>query len=134
MGWEAFLAEDPTNPMERNARLQREQDEAMLRDLVAFRERRGLTQQDVADSLGVSQSAIARFETRERNPNLRTLRRYAIAVGAVTEHTVRSLEAHERHLDDTASQFGGSALIQAAWGSHHAETPRRPMSLGIAHA
>ena len=54
----------------------------LKRDLVALRERHGLTQPDVAERLGMTQSAVSQFERYDSNPTLRSLRRYALAVGA----------------------------------------------------
>lgn len=50
--------------------------------LVALRERHDLTQQHVADLMGISQSAVSKFEREDSNPTVGTLRRYALAVGA----------------------------------------------------
>lgn len=54
----------------------------LKRDLVALRERHGLTQPDVAERLGMTQSAVSQFERYDSNPTLRSLRHYALAVGA----------------------------------------------------
>lgn len=50
-------------------------------DLVELREKR-MTQKDVAERMGMSQSAVSQFERYDSNPTLTTLRRYALAVGA----------------------------------------------------
>ncbi|PQM75233.1 helix-turn-helix transcriptional regulator [Corynebacterium sp. J010B-136] len=50
--------------------------------LVKIREQRNLSQQQVGEALGLSQSAIAQFERYDSNPTLGTIRRYALAVGA----------------------------------------------------
>lgn len=59
--------------------------EDLKHDLVQLREDHGLDQQAVADLLGMSQSAVSQFERHDANPTLRTLRRYALAVGARLE-------------------------------------------------
>ena len=66
----------------------RERVEAMLaemrlqQDLVALRERRGLSQSDVAQLLGVSQPAIAKLESdRVMNAGIKTIARYVAACG-----------------------------------------------------
>ena len=51
------------------------------RELVAARARAGLTQDEVAARMGTTQSTIARLESGKRPPSLRTLQRYAQAVG-----------------------------------------------------
>ena len=50
--------------------------------LVKIREKRNLSQQQVGEYLGLSQSAIAQFERYDSNPTLGTIRRYALAAGA----------------------------------------------------
>ncbi len=54
----------------------------MARELIAARSRAGLTQGDVAQRMGTTQSVIARLEGGKRTPSLRTVQRYAQAVGA----------------------------------------------------
>ena len=52
------------------------------RELIAARSRAGLTQEEVAQRMGTTQSTIARLESGKRPPSLRTVQRYAAAVGA----------------------------------------------------
>lgn len=54
----------------------------MLTELVALRDRHGLTQHEMAYRMGVSQPTVAAFERYDSNPTLATIRRYAVAVGA----------------------------------------------------
>ena len=54
----------------------------LARELIAARSRAGLTQTDVAERMGTTQSVIARLEGGTRIPSLRTVQRYAEAVGA----------------------------------------------------
>lgn len=58
------------------------------RALIQARKEAGLSQRDVADVMGVEQSAVAAFESQDDDPRLSTLRRYALAVGASVEHRV----------------------------------------------
>lgn len=53
----------------------------MAHELIAARARAGLTQSDVAQRMGTTQSVIARLEGGKRAPSLRTVQRYAQAVG-----------------------------------------------------
>lgn len=53
-----------------------------LDDLISFRSALKMTQGDVAELMGVSQSAVSQFEHYDSNPTLATVRRYALAVGA----------------------------------------------------
>lgn len=55
---------------------------AIARELLAARVKAGLTQADVAERMGTSQSAVARLEAGTAAPALRSVQRYAQAVGA----------------------------------------------------
>lgn len=63
--------------------------------LVALRKRKGLTQQQIADRMGVDQSAISKLENvnnGRRKISAEQLNRYARAVGAYTGHIVLDAE------------------------------------------
>jgi len=53
----------------------------MARELIAARSRAGLTQDQLAQRMGTTQSVIARLESGRRAPSLRTVQRYAHALG-----------------------------------------------------
>lgn len=53
----------------------------LVRELIQARSRAGLTQSQVAERMGTTQSTIARLESG-KSPNLKTLKRYAQATGA----------------------------------------------------
>ena len=53
----------------------------MARELIAARSRAGLTQGQVAERMGTTQSVIARLESGRRGPSMRTVQRYANALG-----------------------------------------------------
>ena len=55
---------------------------AIAREMIAARARAGLSQAEVAQRMGTTQSVIARLESGKRPPSLRTVQRYAQAVGA----------------------------------------------------
>lgn len=74
------------------ARAQVRRDRQLIEALVKIRRSReqdGLTQKVVAERMGNDQSYISRFENLQANPNQRTIRAYAIAIGAEIEYTVR---------------------------------------------
>ncbi len=54
---------------------------AIAHELVAARARAGLSQAEVAQRMGTTQSVVARLESGRRPPSLRTVQRYAQAVG-----------------------------------------------------
>ncbi len=85
---------DPDSPSQRRADALAFADEKLHSDLVAARIRAGLTQQTVAERLGVSQPTIAAFERYDNDPHLSTVRRYAHAVGVVISHSVREDDGH----------------------------------------
>lgn len=63
-------------------------DRKMKAGLVEVRRNAGLTQQDVADILGITQQAVQKLERYDSDPKLSTLSRYANAVGAIVDHSV----------------------------------------------
>lgn len=64
------------------------EDQLLLVRLIECRKRAGLTQQDVAEALGLSQASVSAFERLGNDPHLSTVRRYARAVGAMVIHHV----------------------------------------------
>ncbi len=54
---------------------------ALARELIAARAAAGLTQADVAERMGTTQSVVARLESGRQPPSLRTVQRYASAIG-----------------------------------------------------
>ena len=54
----------------------------MMASLVALR-RETLTQAEVGERMGVTQPTVAELERYDANPRLSTVRRYALAVGAI---------------------------------------------------
>ena len=55
---------------------------AIAREMIAARARAGLSQAEVAQRMGTTQSVVARLESGKRPPSLRSVQRYAQAVGA----------------------------------------------------
>lgn len=53
----------------------------LARQLIEVRTRAHLTQSDVAQRMGTTQSVVARLEGGKQTPSLRTMQRYAQAVG-----------------------------------------------------
>lgn len=63
---------------------------AIARELIAARARAGLSQSEVAQRMGTTQSVVARLESGKRPPSMRTVERFAQAVGG---HVVFRIEA-----------------------------------------
>lgn len=70
--------------------------------LCAARKSQRLTQRDVADRMGTTQSAVSSIEKGTVTPRIRTLARYAAAVGYQMDLTFR-------RLDDPTGAIGASA-------------------------
>lgn len=61
----------------------------LISQLIALRKKRNLSQELVGTRMGISPSAVESFEGDDSNPTLSSIRRYALAVGATIEHTVK---------------------------------------------
>ena len=85
-----FLGLESETPTERRARILAGNDGDLLASLIAVRKTNGLTQQDLADRMGVTQATVAYFERYDSDPKLSTIRRYAHAVEALVDHTVEA--------------------------------------------
>lgn len=85
----ADLEQDLADPAFRAAWESIADEFAALDGLLEARRRAGLTQEQVAERMGVKQSALARIESsltsRKHSPSLATLRKYAAAVGCRIE-------------------------------------------------
>ncbi len=62
---------------------------AIAHELIAARTRAGLSQSEVAQRMGTTQSVVARLESGKRPPSMRTVERFAQAVGG---HVVLRIE------------------------------------------
>lgn len=62
---------------------------AIARELIAARTRAGMSQVEVAERMGTTQSVVARLESGKRPPSMRTVERFAQAVGG---HLVLRIE------------------------------------------
>jgi predicted transcriptional regulator len=62
-----------------------EEEFSIAAQLIEARSKANLTQEQVARRMGTTQSVVARLESGHPLPSLRTLRRYASAVGSKVE-------------------------------------------------
>lgn len=83
----AWLGVDLTDPVQRLANDLARGDREFLDHLVEHR-RLKFTQSEVAERMGISQSAVSQFESGDRDPQLSTVRRYALALELMIEHKV----------------------------------------------
>lgn len=65
-----------------------QEDQKLVTDLIAARHACGLTQDALAEILGVSQATVSAFERIGNDPKLSTIRRYARAVDVMVRHHV----------------------------------------------
>jgi transcriptional regulator with XRE-family HTH domain len=61
----------------------------LIEQLVEIRVNKGLSQQDVADLLGVTQPAIAQLEYVTSNPTINRIKLYALALGVELQLSVK---------------------------------------------
>lgn len=79
--WDRYVKKEIRKPAVRRAY---EEETSVLKiglELVNQRRRKGLTQAEVARRIGTSAPQLSRTERRPENANMRTLMRYAAAVG-----------------------------------------------------
>ena len=67
-----------------------EDEFALASQLIEARSRAGLTQAEVAERMGTSQSTVARLESGGAKPSLSTLKRFATATGARVRITLEA--------------------------------------------
>lgn len=105
------------SPSQRRATALAEADYRLLGELVKLRKERGLTQQQVAEALGISQPAVAGFERHDADPKLSTIRRYAHAIGASVTHAVSGDDSWaDRHASQARENVGsGTMKVQIAF-------------------
>ena len=70
------------NPAVRQAYDAQAPEFELARELIAARTHAGLTQGEVAARMGTTQSVVARIESGRSTPSMRTVQRFASAVGA----------------------------------------------------
>lgn len=87
----------------------------VAQDLVALREARGLSQRQLAEQLGVTQSAIAQLESAEpRNLELLTLVRAATALGGRVDVSIRARSTPRRRAGRRAGKPSRARTAQPA--------------------
>lgn len=99
------------NHFKARAKLLAREDRLMRVDLVRIRRENGLTQQDVAELMGVSQQAVNKLERYDADPKLSTLRRYSNAVGALVEHRVAADQGQSLAIKVRTGWVGGTQKI-----------------------
>lgn len=80
--------EEEMTPSERHAMDLTVADDDLITTLRDARVRRGLTEEQLGDILGISGETVREFEGLQTSPTLATIRRYAHALGVNIAHTV----------------------------------------------
>ena len=60
-------------------------ERALVQAMIDARKRTGMTQQQLAEKTGISQSDISKFETGGGNPSIKTLQRLAAGMGMILQ-------------------------------------------------
>jgi DNA-binding XRE family transcriptional regulator len=79
--WDSYLDQQLANPSVRQAYEEETKVLGIGLQLANQRKRKGLTQAELAKKIGTSTPQLSRTERRPENVNMRTLIRYAEAVG-----------------------------------------------------
>lgn len=72
------------------------QQTKLIRELKAVRVSSGATVAETAATMGVDDAVVYRFEKGGTNPTLATVRRYALAVGAMLDLSAASVSDHTK--------------------------------------
>lgn len=101
-----------------------EDHRTFLRQLIAARKQSGLSQEQVAERMGVSQPAVSKFERYDANPTLETIRRYALAIGVSLRSSVLSVPEDDWKPLATSQQNLSApepVNISGPWSDSHAK-------------
>lgn len=79
--WDSYLDQQLANPAVRRAYEEETQVLSIGMELARQRKSKGMTQAELARKIGTSTPQLSRTERRPENVNMRTLIRYAEAVG-----------------------------------------------------
>jgi len=79
--WDSYLDQQLANPTVRQAYEEETKFLSIGMELAKQRKRTGMTQAELAKKIGTSTPQLSRTERRPENVNMRTLIRYAEAVG-----------------------------------------------------
>jgi transcriptional regulator with XRE-family HTH domain len=79
--WDSYLEQQLADPVVRHAFEEETKVLSIGSALAEQRKRRGMTQAELAKKIGTSTPQLSRTERRPENVNMRTLIRYAEAVG-----------------------------------------------------
>ena len=85
----------------------------LMRALIGARANSGLTQQEISERMGTTQSAVARLEGWSSNPSVNTLRKYAKATGTRLRISFEPIEADAVHNGEEVSGHIETSDVEA---------------------
>ena len=88
---------------------------ALIRRLTALRKRSSLTQLEVAERMGTTQSAVSDFENGEHDPQFSTIQRYARALGMRIHPDVIDRLPFEVTVHDLVTQIHVPTVGPSEW-------------------
>ncbi|MCJ7797179.1 MAG: helix-turn-helix domain-containing protein [Thermoleophilia bacterium] len=104
---DAFMERARRRPGFDEAYEELEAEYALTHELLAARTRAGMTQEQVAERMGTTKSAVSRLEAgRSHSPSVSTLERYARAVGCEVEIRLTPV-SRARAVTSSATRSGG---------------------------
>lgn len=100
----ASLGMDLMDPADQRALETFSEGRELLKRLIEGRKEQGYTQTHFAELLGISQSAVAKMESGDRDPRLSTLIRYALGLDVVLGHTINGRPVRSQQNDSVLEE------------------------------
>ena len=92
--WDQIKVERPATPTRRQGYEKAGRTIRLACEIRSLREKRGLSQRELAERLGTTQSAVARLEAGNISPSLPTLDKVADALGVELMVSLVDLDEH----------------------------------------
>ncbi|GAA4657784.1 helix-turn-helix domain-containing protein [Arthrobacter cryoconiti] len=83
-------------------------DYRLVRDLIRLRKQLGVSQEQLADKMGVTQPTVSAFESMDSDPKLSTIRRYSKALGVLVTHKAAIA-------DESSTVSAADGFTRAVW-------------------
>lgn len=128
MELDALLGIDWSDPEELHVSYLLDEDERLIESLVAHRKRAGLTQQQVAEHMGIDKSGVSKIESGSRDLLQSTLRRYMLAIGAVGSTRVEPVQRYADRRTRDYSRVQASEPASVSWLRQEFNEPARSVT------
>jgi transcriptional regulator with XRE-family HTH domain len=73
--------------------------------IALLREKHGMTQEDLANTLGISRAALSHYETNRREPDHETITKIANHFRVTTDYLLGRTDDYEKQLDPDVRDF-----------------------------